>query len=387
MSLPLAGIVIADFSQFLAGPFAALRLQDLGARVIKVENPRGGDLCRRLYLTETLLDDGDSTLFHAINRGKESITLDLKTPRGIAAARQLAARADIVIQNFRPGVIERLGLDHDTIRARNPGVVYGSISGYGRDGPWRDLPGQDLLAQARSGLMWLSGNRASGPVPVGLPLADMLAGATLAQGLLAALFRKATQGIGAYVETSLLECLADAQFEFLTTYLNSNHAPPERAAQGSAHVYLGAPYGVYDTADGQLALAMTPLDTLAELLQMPALATISERPGAGFAARERIRAMIAERLRHHDARHWERHLGARGVWCARVLTWDELMRSETFRALDMVATYSGEGGSPVHFLRPPLSIDHQRPEIRPYGPRLNAQGDAIATEFALGTAG
>ena len=164
----LEGITVLDMSQFLSGPFAALRLLDLGARVIKIERPDGGDLCRRLYLSDTEIG-GDSTLFHAINRGKESFAADFKNPVDIAAVKRLIEKADIVIQNFRPGVIERLGLDYEAARKINPGIVYASITGYGSQGPWVDRPGQDLLAQARSGIMWLNGDPAEGPVPLGLP--------------------------------------------------------------------------------------------------------------------------------------------------------------------------------------------------------------------------
>ncbi len=174
-TMPLDGLIVLDMSQFLSGPYAALRLADLGARVIKIERPDGGDLCRRLYLTDTEIG-GDSTLFHAINRGKESFAADMKNPADLAALRHLIGRADVVIQNFRPGVIERIGLDWQTVRTINPRVVYASITGWSMQGPWVGFPGQDLLAQARSGVMWLNGDEGQGPVPFGLAIADMLAG-------------------------------------------------------------------------------------------------------------------------------------------------------------------------------------------------------------------
>ena len=176
--LPLAGLLVLDMSQFLSGPYATLRLQDLGARVIKIERPGAGDLSRTLYLSDTEIG-GDSTIFHAINRGKESLAVDLKNSDDLTRFKKLIARADVVVQNFRPGVIERIGLDYKTVRAINPRLVYGSISGYGEEGPWVKRPGQDLLAQARSGVMWLSGDDGDGPVPMGLAVGDMFAGAAL----------------------------------------------------------------------------------------------------------------------------------------------------------------------------------------------------------------
>ena len=164
---PLNGLVVLDFSQFLSGPLCTLKLADLGARVIKVERPGAGDLCRHLYLSDTDID-GDNSLFHAINRNKESITADLRDPGDRKRLRALLETADVMVQNFRPGVIERQGFGYDAVRAINPRIVYGSISGYGEEGPRKDLPGQDLLAQARSGLLWLTGSRDDPPMPMGL---------------------------------------------------------------------------------------------------------------------------------------------------------------------------------------------------------------------------
>ena len=174
---PLEGILVVDFSQFLAGPSASLRLADLGARVIKIERPQGGDLCRQLYITSLELD-GDSTLFHTINRNKESFAADLKKPDDREAIRTLTGRADVVIQNFRPGVMEKLGFHYEAVREYNSRVVYGEVTGYGKSGPWRDKPGQDLLAQSLTGMTWLNGDASQGPVPFGLGIADMFAVST-----------------------------------------------------------------------------------------------------------------------------------------------------------------------------------------------------------------
>ncbi|WP_323764414.1 CaiB/BaiF CoA-transferase family protein [Marinovum sp.] len=373
---PLEGVTVVDFSQFLAGPYAALRLLDLGARVIKIENPDRGDLCRHHYVSETCVD-GDSTLFHAINRGKESVTLDLKTEAGHAAARRLIERADVVIQNFRPGVIDRLGLGYEAAATLRPGLVYGSISGYGEAGEWAGLPGQDLLAQARSGVMWLSGNRGQGPVPVGLPIADIAAGACLAQGLLAALYRQARTGEGTHVQTSLLEALIDLQFEFLTTWLSNGQRPPERLQHGSAHGYLAAPYGVYDTAEGHLAVAMMPLATLSDALDRPSLA--AQLAGLeAFADREAIRERLQEVLITRPAAEWEATLSAKGIWCARVRSWAE-MRTEGGPAVTGMLHAGGE----LARVAAPFRIDGARPMPVARGPVLNEHGAALAREFGF----
>ncbi len=376
----LEGIVVLDMSQFLSGPFAALRLQDLGARVIKIERPDGGDLCRRLYLSDTDIG-GDSTLFHAINRGKQSFAADFKNPDDLAAVKRLVARADVVIQNFRPGVIERLGLDYESARTLNPGIVYASISGYGDDGPWRLRPGQDLLAQARSGLMWLNGDEDQGPVPFGLAVADLLAGNAIVQGVLAALVRRGITGRGAHVETSLLEALVDVQFEVLTTHLNDGGRLPRRSSFRNAHAYLAAPYGVYRTADGWLALAMTPLDRLADLIGMPDLAGLG--PVAPFQDRDAIKRRIADRLGGQTTDHWLAILEPADVWCAKVLDWPALFASEGFRLLDMVQTVGRDDGVSVRTTRSPLRVDGERARVACAAPRIGQDTDEIRREFGL----
>src|SRR5205823_10118697 len=241
--------------------------------------------------------DGDSTLFHSINRNKESFAANLKDAGELERVRKLIGKADVMIQNFRPGVMNKLGLDYQSVRRINPRLVYASITGYGSEGPWADKPGQDLLAQALSGLTWLSGDGGpdSPPVPMGLAVADMFAGHFLAQGILACLVRRGITNQGGLVETSLLESLIDFQFEVLTTHLNDGGQPPDRSSIGNGHAYLGAPYGVYRTADGWLAIAMNPLDKLADLLDLPALRNITRADT--FARRDELKQILADRLR------------------------------------------------------------------------------------------
>ena len=378
----LAGVLVVDMCQFLSGPYASLRLQDLGARVIKIERPDGGDLSRRLYLSDTEIG-GDSTLFHAINRSKESLALDLKKPDDVAALKKLLAKADIVLQNFRPGVIERLGLDYPSVKQINPGIVYASITGYGDEGPWADRPGQDLLAQARSGITWLNGDEHQGPVPFGLAVADMLAGAAVAQGVLAAMIQRLRTGAGAHVETSLLEVLVDLQFEVLTTHLNDGRRTPRRSGFRSAHAYLSAPYGIYPTADGYLAIAMTPLGKLADLLGLDALAAYRDDPKSWFTDRDTIKRIIAERLATASTAHWLQTLEPADIWCAKVLDWPELLDSPGFEALDMLQTVTREDCVSLVTTRSPLRIDGVRARTERAAPRIGEQSLAIRKEFDL----
>lgn len=367
--LPLKGLKVVDFSQFLAGPYCALKLADLGADVIKVERSGQGDLSRYLYLTDTRIG-GESTIFHAINRNKRSVAVDLKSEADKARLTALVRDADVVLQNFRPGVMERLGYGYEAVRAINPTVVYGTVTGYGSEGPWVDLPGQDLLAQARSGVMWLSGSRSDGPVAMGLPVADVLAGAALAHGVLAMLYRKATQGVGGHVETSLIEVLADLQFELLTTWFNDGHRSPSRSVNNPAHAYLAAPYGVYATADGHVAIAMGKLDLLASITGLDP--EIAGRDA--FVARDEIKAGLAERLLTRPTAAWMKDFVAADIWAAPVMDWQALLDAGVLETLDMVQEIS-RGDVTMKTTRLPMRLDGKRPASSRAAPEL---GDANA---------
>ncbi|WP_428687669.1 CaiB/BaiF CoA transferase family protein [Roseibium sp.] len=380
--LPLAGLTVLDMSQFLSGPYATLRLQDLGARVIKIERPGSGDLSRSLYLSDTEIG-GDSTIFHAINRGKESLAVDLKNPEDIERLKRLIAKADVLVQNFRPGVIERLGLDYETVREINPGLVYGSISGYGEEGPWVARPGQDLLAQARSGLMWLSGDDGGGPVPMGLAVGDMFAGAALAQGLLAGLVKRGVTGKGSHVQTSLLEALVDFQFEVLTTYLNDGRRMPKRSGFRNAHAYLAAPYGVYEAKDGFIAVAMTPIPKLRDLMGLEALDPYCGNPASWFSERETIKKLIAGAIAERRVEDWMAILEPADVWCAPVLDWDGLLESEGFNCLDLLQRVEREDDVSILTTRSPLRVNGARPKIARAAPRVGEHTAALIEEFGL----
>ncbi|HSX73708.1 MAG TPA: CaiB/BaiF CoA-transferase family protein, partial [Shinella sp.] len=278
--------------------------------------------------------------------------------------------------------IERLGLDYAAVKAINPAIVYASISGYGEDGPWVMRPGQDLLAQARSGLMWLNGDEAQGPVPFGLAVADMLAGANACQGILAALVRRGISGAGAHIQTSLLESLIDFQFEVLTTHLNDGGRKPKRSDFRSAHAYLSAPYGVYPATDGYLAIAMTPLGRLQDLLGIEALAPYRDDSRAWFTARDAIKQIIAGRIATGTVDHWLSILEPADIWCSKVLEWPELLASDGFRILDMLQTVTREDAVSIGTTRCPVRVNGQRPLGQRAAPRVGEHTAEIRAEFA-----
>jgi len=385
IDLPLKGITVVDFSQFLAGPVAALRLGDLGARVIKVERPQGGEAGRGLAFAG-LKRGGDSVSFHAMNRNKESFAADLKDATDLSLVQELVRRADVVIENFRPGVMARLGLDYESLRAINPGIVYGSVSGYGPSGPWAVKPGQDLLAQAVSGLLWASGTSSDPPVPVGVSIADHLASCQLALGISALLMRRERTGEGGLVETSLLEGVLDLQFELVTAYFSEPGFELRRGGPGSANAYIGAPYGVYRTSDGYLALAMNPVPKLGELLGLEGLAAY-EDPESWLVEQDKIGELLTDRIRSESTAHWLSVLEPSDVWCAPVLTLAELVEADAFESLDMLQEI-GRGPDEAKdrvvltTSRSPLRIDGQLLVSDRAAPQLGEHSAAIREELA-----
>lgn len=374
---PLEDYLIVDFSQFLSGPSASLRLADLGARVIKVEKPGTGDICRTLY-TSDLIMNGESSVFHTINRNKESFAIDFKQPSELEKLKKLLAKADVVMHNFRPGVMKRVGLSYDDVKKINPNIVYAEISGYGTKSELKDLPGQDLLLQSLTALTWLSGNQEDGPVPMGLSIVDMLAGAHLAQGILAALYRKATHNMGAKVQVSMLESAFDFQFETITTYFNDGGELPVRTKSNNAHAYLGAPYGIYKTNDGYLALAMGSILVLASLLQCDELLQFPENK---FELRDEIKNILASHLQTQNTQFWLDILEPADIWCAKVLNYKQLFAEEGFKILDFTQQVEMQDGYSYKTTRCPIKIDGEYFISTKGSPKLGQDNARIIKEF------
>lgn len=377
MILPLEGITVVDFTQLLSGPVSTLRLSDLGARVIKIENKKQGDLSRVIY-GESVQLCGDSSFFQAINRNKESLCLDLKDPEDKARAVKLIHQADVVVHNFRPGVMNRLGFSFEALRDINPNIVVGTISGYGSDGPWSKEPGQDLLVQSLSGFVWQSGSDQQGPVPAGLAIADMFAGSQLVQGILAAL----VSGESTLVEVSMLEAMLDFQFEALTLFYQDGGKQLKRSEVNGAHPLAGAPYGLYKTADGYLSIAMGSMVTLATLLNKPELANY-DNPSVCYSSRDEIKQILKDALVTNTTEHWLSIFEPSDIWCAEVLNWQQMLAHDGFKALDMLQTVQREGGENYVTTRCPIRIDGL-PFKSPQGaPKLNQHYEALAKEFDL----
>lgn len=368
-NLPLTGLRVLDFSQFLAGPVAALRLCDLGAEVIKIERPQGGDLCRSMVVNNQRLE-GDSLVFHTFNRGKKSVAADLKDQGDLDAVKALVKTADVMIHNFRPGVMERIGLGYDTVKELNPRLVYGAVSGYGTSGPWVGKPGQDLLVQSLSGIAWLNGNADDGPTPTGFAMLDVATAGNLVQGILACLVRRGVTGNGGLVEVDLLSAALDMTFEQFTCFLNDDKRQPRRHEIGNANPYQPAPYGIYETKDGYLAFAMTPLAKVAELLEEPEIAECGQ--DQAFAKLDDIKAIVARVFATKNTRHWLDILEPAGIWCAPVLDWPAFTASDGFLALDAVQTITSTDGNTALTTKCPIRIDGAQMSSGQGAPALGA---------------
>lgn len=351
---PLEGVKVLDFGQFLSAPSATLRLADMGATVIKVERP-GGDICRQMYISNCKIE-GESTLFHAINRNKDDISLDLKSEKGQRKLEEFVKNADIIVVNFRPGVADKLGLSYERIKKMNPKIIYGNVTGYGPAKEWSREPGQDILVQSLAGIPYLNGNATEAPAPMGLSLADMFCGQHLVQGLLAALIRREKTGEGALIEVSLLESILDVQVEVLTTYLNDGKELPVRSAVNNANAYINAPYGIYATKDGYLALAMVSIVLLGQLLDCKKLTEYTDEK-EWATKRDEIKAILRDHLLTDTTGHWLSILEKEDIWCAKVLNWSEFFETEAFQVLGMTQPLERAGMEFMQTTRCPITID------------------------------
>ncbi|CAM3728815.1 MULTISPECIES: CaiB/BaiF CoA transferase family protein [Paenibacillus] len=366
---PLEGLLVLDFSQFLSGPYAGLRLADLGARVIKIERLDGGDICRRLYISNMELD-GDSTLFHSINRNKESYAVDLKSESDRHKVRKLLSHADIMIQNFRPGVIEKLGFGYEEVKAINPFLIYGSISGYGWDTPLRGRPGQDLLMQAFTGLSWLNRDDAiHRPIPFGLAIADMMTGAHLVQGILAALVRRSVQGTGALVEVNMLESTLDVMQEIWDEKWMPDRCSNEGAGEAESSRWLK---GLYPTATGYIALEEMSLYELKKALEAHfSSATINEVTADS----------IQQLLLTKPADYWCIQLRKAGIACEELLNWEQLLGQEAFRDLNITQNIYRSNGARLTALSCPIRLNGYRLQSSRGAPYIGEHNGAIELEW------
>lgn len=374
---PLDGLLVADFSRILAGPYATMLLADLGAEVIKVEAP-GGDDTRTWVPPER---DGVSTYYLAINRNKRAISLDLKDPDDLAAARELANRADIMIENFKPGGLQRFGLDYATVSRHNAAVIYASISGFGT-AEGASLPGYDLLVQAASGLMSLTGDPSGPGYRAGISVFDVMTGMHAAIGILSALHHRDTSGTGQHIEVNLLSSALSTLVNHTSAYVAGKTVPTR---MGNAHPSL-FPYEPLPTADkdliviagndGQFRLLCRELG-LDELPEDPRFAHNEDRTRN----REQLRPLLVDKLRQRSADEWFAQLSAAGVPCGPINHVDGGVALAERLGLDPVVEV-GAGADTVPSIRNPITFGRTPARHTLAPPRLNEHGDDIRAWLA-----
>ena len=362
----LDGYRVIDCSIAMAGPFAAQRLGDLGADVIKVEPTKGE--WQRFAAAGGAQGNEVNVSFLSLNRNKRSLAVDLKSEEGKQIVRDLIATADVFLQNYRPGVAARLGLDYETLAAINPSLVYVSISGYGEDGPYRDRPGQDLILQAMTGAMLSAGRAGEPPTPAGLFLADAVTASTAFEGVLAALLHRERTGEGQLVTVNMLDALTTLQMQELSVHTVGG-MPQQRGEEPNAHVYIRAPYGIFATSDGYLALAFADLGTLSEVFDEPSLAGLDPEEH-GWTHRDELYATVARHLATASTQHWLDVLLAAGVWVGPVQGYAELVQDPQIIHNGTFVEYDHptEGrvktpGFPYRFAKTPPSVDRGAPLV------------------------
>ncbi len=364
----LAGVVVLDVTQMLAGPLAGTRLGDLGADVLKVEPPGTGEF-NRTHGFENVVVAGEMSTFLAVNRNKRSVAINLKDPEGLDAFHDLVRHADVVIQNFRAGTAERIGVGYQKLHEINPRLIYCSISGFGPSGPYRDRPGQDLVMQGFSGSMWSVGKDTDPPIPGALWAADVMTGYQAVIAILAALQARHTTGRGQHVQVDMFSVVLDAQLQELVTYLNSG-ASPTRSGEESAHASIGAPYGVYQTADGWLTMAMCDLPNLGEALDDDWLRSLTAYHDGALHRDE-----IYHRIRHcfvgRTTSEWIEIMDRCGVWVGPVYDYHDLATDPHVIATGMFTTQP-QGDVDVRTVHVPISMSDTPTAIRRGAPRLGA---------------
>ncbi|GAA2367898.1 MULTISPECIES: CaiB/BaiF CoA transferase family protein [Streptomyces] len=385
----LDGIRVLDLTNVLAGPFAGYQLALQGADVIKVELPGSGDLARRLGADRALSDELLGASFLAQNGGKRSLTLNLKDPEGRAALLRAVREADVLLENFRPGVLDRLGLGWDTLRAENPGLVYCAISGFGQTGPLRDRPAYDQIIQGLSGMMSVTGTAATAPLRAGFPVADTLGGMAAAYAVTAALVRRGRTGEGAFLDVSMLEAALTSLGWVTSNYLITGQEPVPMGNEN----FTAAPSGTFRTADGYLNIAANRQEQYATLCRLTGREDLIgdarfAHPADRKTRREELRTELEAALAARPAAEWEEILSAAGVPAARVLSVPEVLELEQLTARDFVHDLPFPDGRdrPLRVLGGPLRVDGEPPAPPARPPLLGEHTDAVLAELGYGAA-
>ncbi|MEH6680354.1 MAG: CoA transferase [Sediminicola sp.] len=375
---PLAGLMVADFSQLAQGPWATQMLGDMGAEIIKIE-PLKGDWMRS-FSYGNLYPEGESISFISFNRNKRSIALDLKSDTDLQIALDIIAKCDILVENFRPEVMERLGLGYEKLKELNPRMVYCSSSGYGATGPYVARPGQDLLAQAVSGTAALNGRKNDIPMVTAVGQADLLTSLFLVQSILAAIYARERTGKGQRIEANLLNSVVGFHIQEITAYLLLGKNP-ERSESGIPNPWLGAPYGLYHTADDYLAIGMNSVQKLAGILGLEKYNSSQYDSNNVLEDRDMIREAFQKAIRTKTTREWLDILLPHDIWCSQVNTFDGMVKDPQIEHNGMIMSYEHPTLGEVRTTGFPVSFSETPQRIYRPAPLLNEHRQEIINEF------
>lgn len=383
MTRALEGVRVLDFTQMMMGPWATQFLGDMGADVVKIERPGAGEWERGLRAMGELLD-GQSPFFLAMNRNKRSVAIDLKHSRARDVVLRLAQRSDLVVENFRPGVMDRLGIGYDDLRTVNPSIVYVSGTGFGPDGPYVGRPGQDLLIQSMTGLAAYGGRRDDPPTPSGSSIVDASTALLLAFSAMVGLFHRERTGEGQRIDVSLFNTAIALQCQEIAAFLNMGK-PFERSEAGIGGAWLSAPFGIYRTADRPIAIAMASLAVVGELIGALELAEYDEGNRA-YDERDDVYRIVQERLIERPAADWLEILATKDVWAAPVQTFDDLVDDPQVEHNRLLETVRHPSGGDLRVVGVPLRFSETPGEIRSGPPAVGAHTDEVLSEAGFSDA-
>jgi crotonobetainyl-CoA:carnitine CoA-transferase CaiB-like acyl-CoA transferase len=375
MSGPLKGLRVADFSQLVQGPSATQLLGDMGADIVKIE-PRAGEWSRGWSIGDTFIN-GESLSYLAFNRAKRSITLDLKAEEGKEIARRIIKSSDVLIENFRPGVMDRLGLGYEALSAKQPELIYCASSGWGQDGPYGARPGQDLLAQSIAGVLMLNGTADDPPVPVGIGLADLTAGLHIVIAVLMALYERSRSGKGQRLDVNLLNSMLHQTTQELTLYMNTLREP-QRSAAGIGHPYVGAPMGVYKTKDGYISIAMMPVGKIGELVGVSGFEGNDSRNVT--ANRDDVKRKLEKGFAQKTTSELMDIFMKADIWAAPVNTFPEVERDPQVVHNEILVEFEHPTAGKFRTVGPPIEFSRTPGEIR-RPPMLGEHNDEILSEL------
>jgi len=372
----LDGVRVVSFTHFLQGPSATQVLADLGADVIKIESVQGA--WERHWSGGEAFKNGVSVFFLLAGRNQRSLSVDLRSAEGKEVVQKLVDEADVIVENFRPGVLDRLGFGYEQVYKTNPKIVYCSLSGYGSTGPGRDRPGQDLLAQAMSGIGVLNGRKSDPPTLVGTAVVDQHAAVLAALGVLAALYERRDTGMGKKVDSNLLNAALDLQIEPFNYYLNGGTLY-DRSDTGIASVFHQAPYGVYETADGYICVSLTPLDRLAKVFDDESFLQWSEEDQ--FKKREEVNAKVVRHMRERKTAEWYERFDEFKIWYAPVNSYEDVEKDPQVIWNESIMTFEHPKAGTIRVLGHPVRYDENVPPLRRLPPDLGEHTQEILAEL------